>query len=215
MKKVFGIISFIIILLIVITGVATKKPQATKDQELEMEKHAEIAKIIYVMVNKYNAITDWGKRFEGRIGSFDTTYTIEVQDAIVKTDGRPILFFNHLNDVVKKGEKYFLYFGDEFGVEEGANIHFILECTPGQAEKIMVQSKEVFDNYAVVGQITEVKKIRFQHTYIADEDADFIDVEFAPSNVFIANGVCLDFVFVGHFYSDNWREILKKEAKND
>jgi len=198
-KKIAGnIVISIIVLSIALWFIASevnKRHAKAKKQKIIVEQRVETDNAVYAMVKKYNAISDWRDKFQGRISLFDATYTVEVQNAIVKTDGRPILFLSSLNDIVQHEGKYFLYFGNWFAGLSELDIQFILECTPAQAEKIMTGPKET--SYAVVAQITEVEKIRFQLTS-ATTPHEEIDIKFAPSNVFMARGRFLDFELVGN-----------------
>lgn len=215
MKDKWGTIIFAAILLVVIFGLVSRnnseKQEKAEEQKLEQEKRIQTANTVSAMAEKYNAVTDWKDNFKGRFSFLDSTYTIELQDAIVKTDGRPILFFSGLNDIVQKDGKYYLYFGDLFGGFSGPDILFILEATPDLIKEIIAHKHNCLENYAVISQIKEVEKVRFQLTSTA-VDSEKIDVEFAPSNIFIAKGNCIDFVFVGG-HKDNLFDTPEKEPE--
>lgn len=204
MKNMWGTIIFVAVFSVVIIGFVARnsneKQDKAKEQKIKQEKRAEIANIVFAMADKYNAVTDWKDNFKGRFSFLKPTYTIEIQNAIINTDGKPILFFSGLNDIVQKNEKYYLYFDDLFGGFDGPEIHFVLEYAQDQVDKVMSQSPSLLKNYAVIAQITHVKKITFLLKAEADSlDSEDISVTITdrPSNVFIANGNCIDLVFVG------------------
>ena len=194
----------------------------TEKQKLETEKSIETKKIVSTMVAEHNAVVEWRQALDKEGGLWlDSTYTIEAEEALIRTDSRPILFFGGINDIVKKGDKYMVYFGDKkwFNFLSSADIQFVLECTAQQVDKIMSESKKSFvDRFAVVAKISEVGKVRFQLT-ASSSGYEEIDVELEPSNVFIATGHCLDLVFVGDYelvdflgvYSDG--EVNKEKSK--
>lgn len=214
MKKTLGKAAFLIVLLIIafwfISIGTTEKRSKLKEQKLETEKNIQTKNIVSGMIAKHNAITDWRKGL-GREQpiSLEHAYTIEVEDALIKTNGRPILFFGGINDIVSKEDKYLVYFSNWFDSITSADVHFILDCTPDQVNKIRSQPTELFENWAVISQITEVKRIRFD--LIAESSSsDEVRVAFAPSNVFIAKGHCLDLVFVGTVGNEDILERPKK-----
>lgn len=231
MKDIFGKAIFVIVILGIVVWVFSsktgKEQSKVENEKLETKQHGETKQhdetknIVSVMIAKHNAVADWRKSLGKKKRSlFDHIYTIEIQDALIKTDGRPILFFGGANDIVRKDDKYTVYFNNWLGSLIGADVHFILECTPDQINKIMSQSTDFFGNYAVISQIREVKKVRFQLT-AQSLDSEEVDVDFAPSNVFMATGRCLDLVFVGDYEpiklkgEQNDKEIGNIKGKNE
>jgi len=121
---------------------------------------------------KHNAVIDWKKSL-GEKGSYGLyhTYTIEVEDALIRTDDRPILFFGSVNDIVRKDDSFIVYFSNWFndllGLYSSANIRLVLESTDLQVDEILKKPTDKFsfsNNFAIIAQITEVEKIRFQLT---------------------------------------------------
>ena len=207
MKDIVGKTIFAIVILGIVVWVFSSKT-GEKQSKVENEKfetkqhgetkqHDETKNIVSAMIAKHNAVADWRKSL-GKKGMLDYAYTIEIQDSLIKTDGRPILFFGGANDIVRKNDKYMVYFSNWDGPLTCADVHFILDCTPDQINKIMSQPTDFLENYAVISQIGGVKKVRFQLAAKA-YDSEEVDVDFTPSNVFMATGRCLDLVFVGDY----------------
>ena len=194
------------IVLWVLSSKITEKRSKIEKEKLETKQHVETKNIVSAMIAKHNAVADWRKSL-GEKGMLDYAYTIEIQDALIKTDGRPILFFGGANDIVRKNDKYMVYFSNWDGPLTCADVHFILDCTPDQINKIMSQPTDFLENYAVISQIGGVKKVRLQLTAKSHDseevDSEEVDVDFAPSNVFMATGRCLDLVFVGDYDDPN------------
>ncbi len=229
MKNLVGKAIFAIVILGIVFWVfsskTTEKQSKIEKEKLETKQHVETKNIVSAMIAKHNAVADWRKCFgEKGISLLDHTYTIEIQDALIKTDGRPILFFGSVNDIVRKDDNFVVYFSNLFddllGSWSPANVRFVLECTALQVDKILKKPTEKFNfnnNFAVIAQITEVKKNRFQLT--ADPSGnENIDIRFAPSNVFMATGNCLDLVFVGDYRLGDSLEVysggvIKKKGK--
>jgi hypothetical protein len=78
---------------------------------------------------------------------------------LIRSNGCPIMFFAALEDIVKESNKYTVYFHNWSDLFLGADIHFVLDCTPKQINQIMVHRSGHFKNYALVAHINDVRKI--------------------------------------------------------
>jgi hypothetical protein len=159
----------LVLLLILLFSVACHRTDKEKIEDKEFNKEIQILKqAVSDMVKKHNAITDWDK-------NLDTyspyTYTIQVEDALIRSDNRPILFFGRVNDIAKKANKYFIHFS-----MISHNIYFVLECNEEQVKKIL--NKQDIHFYAFIALISSIQRTEFK--------------EQAPD--FIAKGVCMDFL---------------------
>jgi len=211
MKKTISRIAFGLVLLAMvywlISSVISNRRSEAQKEKVKTEKHLQSEKSVADMVAKHNAVTDWKQNLnkKGRGFFADSVYTIEIEEALIRTDGRPILFFSQIEDIGKKSDKYIVYFANLFGFMSSVNVHFILDCTPEQFEKIMLHPR-LFENHAVIAQVSEVKKVKLklanypEKHAVTDYDVAKIDkVVLEPSNVFIAKGCCLELQFVGDY----------------
>ncbi len=202
---------------IVILGIAVwvfsnktdEKQSKVKKEKLETKQYIETKNIVSEMIDKHNAITNWDKSFNSSdsisLFAINSAYSVEVEDALINTTGQPILFFARISDIARKDGNYVIYFsrlsGTMLGAYSPANITYVLECTALQVDKILKMPRDKFDfksNFAVIAQVTEVKKNRFQLD-VVPSGGETVDIQFAPSNIFIATGNCLDLVFVGDY----------------
>ncbi len=202
MKNAIGKIAFGVVVLVIVfwlfTSSTSKKSSETENQERKIEKHQQIEKIVADLVSKYNAITDWRQSFKKEgIGLLEPVFTIEVQDALIRKDNRPVLFFAAVEDIEKETGIYNVYFQNFFDIVFSANILYVLDCSTEQIQEIMKQPTSPFKNYAVVAQITNVRKIRYGVT--SDDEKNVKDDSSLPSNVFEAKGRCLDLLFVDDY----------------
>ena len=148
-----------------------------KEQKAKAEKQLQLKKSIDDMVAKHNAVTDW------IIGS--SSYTIHVQDMLVRKDDRPVLIFSPVQDVVRDLEKHAIYFGfDKLSISK----RLMIEAT-------LLDPFEDLYLYAVIARITEVEKVKFELRSHSEE----VDVELTSSNIFRAKGICLDLLPVGNY----------------
>jgi hypothetical protein len=155
---------------------ARKAEARAKEEKAKAEKRLQIKKSIDEMVDKHNAVADW------EIGLFP--YTIQVENVLARKDGKPVRIIARVHDIVRQEEKYLVYFykGMPFS-------HFVYpEC------------------YAVIADISAVKKVRFELRADGPEVEDYegpedVQVDLGPfaSNFFIANGLCLELLPLGNY----------------
>ncbi|MBW8015067.1 MAG: hypothetical protein FVQ82_02700 [Planctomycetes bacterium] len=167
--------------------------------KLEKKSKFRIKQTIDEMVAKCNAITDWDKSFVDYEKKVDdghrSIYTIDIKEALVNDEHRPVLFYGYVSDVKKIKETYFAV----FTMVENVDISFALKCNSEQIEKILNQpTKDYADSYAVFATISEIHRPEFEvDAYQDSEDGPYILVE--PGDYYIANGICLDLSFVGDY----------------
>jgi hypothetical protein len=151
------------------------------------------------MINWRDEVLNWKYDIEKQDSNmFGFTYTIDIEEALVRNDGQPIIFFGEAIDISKEANKYLVHFhncSDFFS--RSANIHFILDCTDRQMKKILKHREKKPNKYAV---FCEVKKVKLNLTNVSSRKA----------NAFIAEGRCLDLLFVGDYRtSSSFKEKYK------
>lgn len=157
----------LLLVLILLFSVACHRTDKEKIEDKEINKEIQILKqAVSDMVEKHNAIKDWEKNLDKH-----SLYTIQVEDALIRNDNRPILFFGRVNDITEKANKYFLHFRKMLS----PNIYFVLECNEEQVKNILHTKDSPF--YAVVARISSIQRTKF---------------EFEHYHIFIANGLCID-----------------------
>jgi hypothetical protein len=140
---------------------------------------------------RYNAVSDW------RAGLFSDSvspvYSATLQNALVRNDGRPMLFFGSLYDVTNAGDSPRCVFDNHGKV----HIRFVLACSEEQASYLMKQYPGTFkDFFAVVAQIEAVAKLDAENTDKGEEEKDN----------FRANGRCIALMSVAKY--GNFRELF-------
>ncbi|MFQ5904226.1 MAG: hypothetical protein ACE5JO_11095, partial [Candidatus Binatia bacterium] len=145
------------------------------------------------MAAKYHAVTDWDKEFKSREFYVAPVYTLEVQNALLETDGRPILFHAPLADIEKAGNRYIVRFG---GLSY-PDIYFELECSPGQVRELLENQDDLSRrNYAVVAQIKRVFRPNLVvRAYPRKGEETGIEIE--SSDIYMAEGTCVDLLYMG------------------
>lgn len=207
----------VVFLIVVIIGVGlTVYIRSSNNNESQQEKntlteiqarkssHNKIKQEIKDFALKHNAIIGWKKDLD-RKRAILNLYTLEVEGVLLQKDNQPILFIASVDDIIKEEDRYIVYFNDKMSFRP--KIYFILQCSSKQVDEILSHSKSVYGNFAVVANISQVRKFRFQlqaNSAIGHED---VDIEFSPSNEFMAKGSCIDFIYVDKYYS---RDFLKE-----
>lgn len=177
--------------------------RSEKEKIKLMEKsklESEIGKKMIEMAKHYNAVIDWEKTLEPE-EIFSMPYTLEVQNALIREDKRPILFIASIQDIERSGNEYIISF-DRRGSFSGL---FILKCSELQVQKILNQPQEsLWDNYSIIASISNVKKTRFSLT-----SSSFGEY----SEVLIAKGDCLDLMFIGDYGLSEMQKLLSEVTK--
>lgn len=198
-KYLIGTVIVVVIVVVLLTPDSNNRNKAGK-QDMESAKKFQLTPQVQELCSKYNAVTDWKQRI-GKKGFGEHTYTIEVKDALIRTDGRPILFTYPVYDIVRESDKYLVCFSVSMldaifsGVVSdidfflSCDVHFVLDCTADQVKQIMNHSAGC---YAVIAQISEVEKVRFELS--SGDSGEKVRVE--TSDVFMAKGKCLDLLLV-------------------
>jgi len=210
MKKLLLVV---LILFMVLIGCDSDNPNETTQSKKErVEEKRQTTQQVRELCSKYNAVANWDKDFDDDKFSFYTFYTLDVQEALIRADGRPILFFAGVEDVIKRANKYSVRFFAHYP-PTSRSLDLILDCTSNQVDKIVshTPSSSLFrlDDYAVIAQISEVEKLKFALRAYA-QGYDYAEVDVEAPNRFIATGSCLDLIFVGNYSSQDFSQ---KEEK--
>ena len=177
---------------------------------------------VALMVSAHNAVTDWTDAFGG--GRFANKLTSEeLAPALARSDGRPVLVFGSIVDVIAQND------GCKLEVDAKANlvsnIRFWLSCTPAQVKEAISHREEA--HVDVLEEICEdaeehgeeetaqekqdderrAKRMARQgyaviaHVDIVySEEAETNDDPPAKAKFTIAEGRCLDLIYVGRGY---------------
>jgi hypothetical protein len=154
----------------------TPEIQERQRKELQRKTEEELA-------SKYNASLDWGEGLEGHLRAF----TIEVENALIRPNGQPVVFVAYADDLMKRDDKYFARF---YRVEH-PKIYFILECKTELAEQLLSDSERVLRDYAVVAVVSSVARaaLAVNARVLTNEETE---LEIDTPDVFIARGSCLE-----------------------
>lgn len=101
-KIVFALIALAIGIWIVSNMISSQHSKSQKEKA-EVEKKIQIEQTISNMVVRHNAVTDWKKNFNKKNALLGEIYTVQVEDVLIRSDGRPVLFFASVDDVARQG----------------------------------------------------------------------------------------------------------------
>lgn len=201
MKKFFQIAAWVIVIGGIIVGWQEfTQYSKQKAKSAERAKKEPTRKAILELATKHNAVVNW----EEPLNKIEPPiFTMEVEDALLLKDSRPVLFLAGVHDVERKENNYLV----RFNAEDGAfsqHIEFALDCSDEQIRKITQQQHKhgYWEKYAVIAEIQKVRKVVFNLEAKGGSEEPEISVD-TTEDVFIANGKCIDLLFVGYIESED------------
>lgn len=191
------------------------------------------------IVSAHNAVTDWTDAFDGERFANRITNE-ELAPALARRDGRPVLVFGSIVDVVTQDDKCKLEVDAKANLV--SNIRFWLTCTPAQVKEAISHREE-----AHVDALEEIREeaveqgeeesaqekqdderqarrmARQGYAVIArvddvhSEEAETNDDPPAKAQFTIAEGRCFDLIYVGRGYLPNGGDeaFLRLNASED
>jgi hypothetical protein len=124
---------------------------------------------------------------------YSPVYTVELQEALLNSGGRPALIYSTLVDIEKSGTGYTAHF--ESFIYPFLSLE--LRCGRNLTKRILASVGNLSEqNYAVVAKIDSLSRLRFSvmaHE-VGDEPEVFVDT---VSPMHVARGECLDILYVG------------------
>jgi hypothetical protein len=160
-----------------------------------------IARSISALAAQFNAVASWRQNFASK-GSDGQIFTAELVPALVRSDGRPVLFIVDVQDVASLGtfQGQNLYECTFLAKANLAwNVKLMLGCNADQARQLM----QNLSRYAVVAKIGLVRLSK--HATEGDGDQE------GENGLFVAHGVCLALVPVGKDYMEDDLDIISME----
>lgn len=166
--------------------------EAYTEQELQ-DKVAEFA-------SQHDAVTNWNESFVDQDFMQENTYSFEVENALVRKDGRPLLILATIDDISKENDTYLLHLSTElldlvFPQSPMLDLRLVLEGEQDLVEKITTRGARGFiDTYAIIATISSVSRPNFvakayptygEEAQIVVESPDF----------FVVRGRCIDLMF--------------------
>ena len=188
-----GIVFGLIVLLIV--GFFIFKHQNEKAKTIQTQQK------IVTLAKRYNAITDWGKKFNKdgiKIGKgHRAVYTTDIEKALIRKNGQPVLIVGYVFDITTIGDNKYL------GIKafEYPDLNFLLKCQSQHTELVLSQQTDDGNFFAVVASVVSVSRPAFEVDTITEEadDESYSDIIVEPGDQYILQGTCLDISYVGHY----------------
>jgi hypothetical protein len=150
------------------------------------DRQAQIKASFYDYATQKGASADWEKALPGKAVAW--SYTFQLEDALLASRGA-IAVRATLHDVRRKGDTFYL------SLQSDDDVFFRLRATPDQVSRIVKQGPAMFDEYAIIVQVTGVERPEFKAK--AEPDADTgqrVEVEF--SDMVVITGECIDLQFL-------------------
>jgi hypothetical protein len=172
------------------SGPAAQDSQRRKTRQERIREDAEkISSIlqsspaIAQMISKHQAVQHW----EGDVKESGRVFAVNVQEAMVRSDGRPILLIERIDDLVKEGDKYYLNFES---ITYTHDIYFTLECDAEQANNLLSQPSSPSDEYAIIAHVSSVRKLKFNIS-ASPQSTEEAEIDLDTSDALTAEGKCL------------------------
>jgi hypothetical protein len=174
---------------------APQEVKRRKIEERELLQYQTALKAISAFSSKYNAIVDWNKgllRSEIRIPyeDYKDFFTIELQEALLNTQDRPVVLIGEIKDITLQGGKAVIRVSAN---SSHPDIYYDLVYRGEVLKKITslqnASGKRYDTKFAIVAQINSVKKVRFsanaefggEGVYVSDGDIYLAAGEFIDS----------------------------------
>ncbi len=188
----------VIILGVVASGywwVSNQKESTQTPSKVSLEP--QIARLISELEQKHNVVKAWAKDLPA------SPYSIEMQRALIREDGRPILFAGRITDIRQGKENSQVDIEPQWA---GASLRVILDCREDTINGILSHAPRETE-YLAVAQIQSVGKAQFRldarsegvsNTDYDDEGRSFqrvetfTELELEGGDVFLARGKCVD-----------------------
>jgi hypothetical protein len=186
----------IIAILLLAAALATFSCRQRSERPAERKAHArsEVQARIAELSAKYNADGQWQKPFDKPDKLF--FYTVELQRALIRKDGRPLIFVATVDDVVVEADgRYVLQARLIVGLDR--EIHLQLRCGAHELGALLDRTPEILEQFAVVAHIQEVRKPLLQAVAQTGDERSTPEIVVEPSQVLLASGECLDAVYLG------------------
>jgi hypothetical protein len=164
-------------------------------EQAEEKKQQETKTRLSEMSARWNAI-EWRPRFSTLL----SLYTADLQEAMVRADGHPIMLYATLDDIAQRGDGYEMRFRSLLSdLPDDIYIYFELAASREQARAILGMNDrplQLLEDFAVVAKIEDVHKVEFA---VVPGYAGDPSVEIESGSAFVARGKCLEYLDVGTY----------------
>ena len=130
------------------------KQQCKKAKAAEQAKERATAEqAVAAMCARYDAVSDWQ---DGLLAddAFAPLFTLHLQKALIRDDGRPIVAKAEITDVAKRDTAFIAHIVIELDITNQLNA--LLQCDSLLAYRLLREVQRRWSKYSVVVQITEV-----------------------------------------------------------
>ena len=163
---------------------------------IEAARKAEArASAVATLASRHGADAEWEKPFTTqRLGA----YTYELQRALIKTDGRPVILTGALDDIIAvAGDQYEIRGRQSLPV--GPTLYFSLRCGTDRISVLLGRTPELLDaiaEYAIAARIARISKPMFKGSaqFGTDDQVNVPEVVVEPGDIVIGAGECLEVV---------------------
>jgi hypothetical protein len=188
----FWIVTFLIVPSLL--GACGRQKRTAKDAA---HKIAARSKVIAELASSYRADVTWRKPFED-YSRLRRTYTYELQEALIRPDGRPVVLVGPIDDIIRLDDgQYEVRSHELLGL--GPQIYFQLACTKDQVGAFLSKAPKLLDEYAFVAKVSRLSAPRLSAAAERDatDDVPSTEIVVEPAEVVVAVGQCIDISKLG------------------
>lgn len=147
------------------------------------------AAAISELASKHGAYIEWRKLLDD-YSRLRRTYTHELQESLIRPDGRPVILISSVNDIIKLDNGQYEVRGHEqLGV--GPDLYFRLSCTREPMAPLLSRPPELTDEYAFVAKISRLSTPMFQAPTDQETNGN-TDIVVEPADIVVAVGQCIE-----------------------
>ena len=150
------------------------------------ERTQKAKEMVAEAVERRGAIANWNQKLPSLPSA---PLSVEVEEAVVRNDGKPILVDGLLEDIARRDNRFYLYVDDI-----DSSIHFILECDTDTVRHLR-EHRDSYYQISVIAQVNSVGKAELELKSGAKTTEDDAPVEIDWSSLFLARGKCVEVVF--------------------
>ena len=175
-------------------GACDRQERAAQDAA---HKVAARSKAIAELASRYRADVAWRKPFED-YSRLRRTYTYELQEALIRADGRPVVLVGPIDDIIRLDDgQYEVRSHERLGV--GPQLYLQLACTKDQVGSLLSTAPELLDEYAFVAKVSRLSapRLRAGAERDATDDVPSTEIVVEPAEVVVAVGQCIEISKLG------------------
>ena len=170
----------LLILSTILISCETKKERIYREKRERFEENCE------ELITKYNPI-----ELADDFHYSTLVLTVELEKKIMQNNENRIYIEVNLNDIISRDSSYIVKLNSCSWIRP--KIFFTVDCERKLGDKLLAENLNKWDDIAMIASIVSIQKIRFDFDCVVDDEYGYIEIY--PSDIFLAKGKLIDFVY--------------------